>query len=311
MQQAVGSSGGSRRRRASLCRALGAAALVVAAQGACQDGGTASPRDLGGSSDGGGGGGDMPVADLMPRPAVMTTIRDLNDGKVAVGTFVQVSAVVTAPVAIGSAVTQNQECLYELYIAQGANLSPTPSLHDGIVVRQTEIVARGDMMIDPSQCQVRVPTTALGKVPRNNAVQVRATLQQRGSLRYLELMGGELLDRGPASAAELPQPVDVLTQQLVSGALGMATPAPFYDASGALVRLTRVTTLQRNATTQTFKVAPAAGGAETRINPAYLKIANAGFTAPADGTLYTSVLGIVTIDLGGTITPRDTADLKP
>jgi hypothetical protein len=290
------------------------AALFMGTLGACQEGGTTSPRDLGGSSDGGGGGGgggDLLAADLMPRPAMMTTIRDLNDGKVATGTFVQVSAVVTAPVAIGSAVTQNQECLYELYIAQPASLAPTPSLHDGIVVRQTEIVARGDMMIDPSQCQARVPQVALGKLGRTSAVQVRATLQQRGSLRYLELAGGEILDRGPAPAAELPQPVDVTTQQLVSGALGMPTPAPFYDASGALVRLGRAVTLQRNATTQTWKVAPAAGGAETRINPAYLKLQNAGFMAPADGTLYSSVLGIVTIDLGGTITPRDTADLKP
>jgi hypothetical protein len=289
----------------ALLLAGAACTLAMGAAGSlgCQEGGSSQPRDLsGGGSDG--GGGDLAGADLLEPPAMMTTIRDLNDGKVPVGTFVQVEAVVTAPRALASAINQNQVCLYELAIGQGA---ATPTLHDGILIRQDEKVASGDMMVDAAQCQARVPMTAVGKPARGAKVQVRAVFQKRGSLRYLDLTSGRLTDLGPASMAELPQPVDVTTQQLVSD----TGTAAFYDASGALVRFLRVGTGQRSSIQQTFKIAPTAGGAATRINPAYLKLADAAYMAPPDGTMLSAVIGIVSIDLGGTVSPRDTADVKP
>lgn len=278
--------------------------LGMALAGGCQEGGTAQPRDLGGSGSEDGG-GDLGGADLLERPAMMTTIRDINDGKVAVGSFVQVDAVVTSPRALASAISFGQICLYELVIGQTA---ATPTLHDGILIRQNETVSSSDMMFDVSQCQARVPMVTVGKVARGAKVRVRATVQLRGSLRFLDILGGQLSDLGPASLAELPQPVDVTTQQLTTG---MTTPMAFYDASGALVRFSRVATLQRSSTLQTFKIAPTAGGAETRVNPAYLKLADAAYMAPPDGTMFSTVTGIVSIDQGGTVSPRDTADLKP
>lgn len=284
---------------------LGAA---VSVWGGCQEGGTAQPRDLAGSGSGDGG-GDLGGADLLERPAMMTTVRDINDGKVAVGTFVQVDAVVTSPRAVASAISFGQICLYELVIGQTA---ATPTLHDGILIRQNETVASSDMMLDVSQCQARVPMVTVGKVARGAKVRVRATVQLRGSLRFLDLdsAGSQLSDLGPAPVAELPQPVDVTTQQLTTG---MTTPMAFYDASGALVRFSRVTTLQRSSTLQTFKIAPSMtmGGAETRVNPAYLKLADAAYMAPPDGTMFSTLTGIVSIDQGGTVSPRDTADIKP
>lgn len=269
----------------------------------CQEGGTTQPRDLGGGgiSDG----GDLAGADLLERPAMITTVRDINDGKVAVGTFVQVDAVVTSPRALASAINFGQICLYELVIGQSA---ATPTLHDGILIRQNENVASGDMMLEASQCQARVPMVTVGQVARGAKVRVRATVQLRGSLRFLDIMGGQLTDLGPASMAELPQPVDVTTQQLTTG---MTTPMAFYDASGALVRFTRVVTVQRSGTLQTFKIVPTTGGAETRINPAYLKVADAAYMAPPDNTMLSTLTGIVSIDQGGTVSPRDTADIKP
>lgn len=298
------------RRRTTLSMSMqitGWALLFVGAtlSSACQEGGTTQPRDLSGSGTDGGS-GDLASADLLERPAMMTTVRDINDGKVTVGTFVEVNAVVTSPRALASAINLNQVCLYELVIGQTA---ATPTLHDGILVRQDETVASGDMMVDVSQCQARVPMATVGKVARGAKVRVRATVQMRGSLRYLDITGGQLSDLGPASMAELPQPVDVTTQQLTTG---MTTPMAFYDASGALVRFSRVATTQRSNALQTFKIVPQmGGGVETRVNPAYLKLADAAYMAPPDNTLLSTLSGIVSIDQGGTVSPRDTADIKP
>lgn len=289
-------------------RTPGWALLFVGATlvGGCQEGGTAQPRDLGGSGSDDGG-GDLAGADLLERQAILTTIRDINDGKVAAGTFVQVDAVVTSPRALASAINFGQICLYELVIGQTAT---TPTLHDGILIRQNETVASGDMMFDASQCQARVPMVTVGKVARGAKLRVRATVQLRGSLRFLDIMGGQLSDLGPAQGSELPLPVDVTTQQLTTST-GTTTPMAFYDASGALVRFSRVVTVQRSSTLQTFKIAPTGGGAETRVNPAYLRLADAAYMAPPDSTMLSTLTGIVSIDQSGTVSPRDTADVKP
>ena len=270
----------------------------------CQQGSTQGVTDF--------GSGDMSVVrsdlagppDLSHPPATPITIRDLNDGKVTAGTWVQVDGVVTAPSVLGSAVMLNQQCLYELVIGQP---SPSPTLHDGIALRFTEIVASGDMMVIFADCQTRAPASMLGKVNRGDAVTVIAMYVTFGSLRYLNLIGGEIRSQGPAT--DQPQPVLVTTAQFPSATLGSITPAAFFDANGALVRFGASTTTQRNNLNFTFKIS--ANGAETRLLSAYLKVANAAFAPPADGTAYSSVTGLVSIDLAGTISPRDGADLKP
>lgn len=271
----------------------------------CQQNHSSGQTDLGSVSDLTTGAGDLKtVPDLMHPAGTVTTIRDINDGKVASGSWVQVDGVVTAPAVLGSAVMLNQQCLYELAIAQ---VSATPTLHDGILLRAVETVATGDMMVAPADCQVRAATSVLGKVARNDAVTVTAQFVTYGSLRYLLMTGGELRGNGPS--ASLPQPVAVGTSQFVSATLGSQTPAAFFDASAALVRFSTVTTTQRNNLNQSFKVSGA--GQETRIGPAYLKVANAAYSPPADGTSYSSVTGLVGIDLAGIVSPRDLADLKP
>jgi len=258
------------------------------------------------------GSGDMSLVrsdlagppDLSHPPAMPITIRDVNDGKVTAGTWVQVDGVVTAPSVLGSAVMLNQQCLYELVIGQP---SQSPTLHDGIALRFTETVASGDMMVTPADCQTRAPASMLGKVNRGDAVTVIAMYVTFGSLRYLSLVGGEIRSQGPAT--DQPQPVQVTTAQFPSATLGRITPAAFFDANGALVRFGASTTTQRNNLNLSFKIT--ANGAETRLLSAYLKVANAAFAPPADGTAYSSVTGIVSIDLAGTISPRDGADLKP
>jgi hypothetical protein len=147
----------------------------------------------------------------------------------------------------------------------------------------------------------------LGKVARDEAVTVVATYVTFGSLRYLNLAGGEIRSRGPA--VDLPQPVAVATAQFPSGTLGSITPAVFFDANGALVRFGAATTTQRNNLNQSFKIS--AAGAETRLGSPYLRVANAAYAPPPDGTNYSSITGLVAIDLAGTINPRDTADQKP
>ncbi|HND11199.1 MAG TPA: hypothetical protein PLY80_12220, partial [Pseudomonadota bacterium] len=74
-------------------------------------------------------------------------------------------------------------------------------------------------------------------------------------------------------------------------------------------RFSLVTTTQRNNLNQSFKVS--AAGIETRIGPAYLKLANAAYSPPADGTSYATVTGVVGIDLAGIVSPRNLADLLP
>lgn len=296
--------GMSMRRRGGFGRV--AAALVVAGlPTGCQQNHTSGMGDLGTGSDLATGGFDLKTSpDLMHPPGMMTTIRDLNDGKVAAGTWVQVDGVVTAPAVIGSAVMLNQQCLYELTIAQ---VSASPTLHDGILLRAVETVASGDMMVAPSDCQARAASSVLGKVARNDAVTVTAQFVVYGSLRYLTMTGGELRGSGPAPM--LPQPVLVNTSQLQSATLGSTTPAVFFDSNAALVRFAAVTTTQRNNLNQSFKVSQ--GGLETRIGPAYLKIANAAYSPPADGTTYALVTGLVGIDLAGVVMPRDLNDLRP
>ncbi len=285
----------------------GVCALVISGflTAGCQQSHSGGTGDLGTSGDLAKDSADLrTISDLMHPPAVMTTIRDLNDGKVAAGSWVQVEGVVTAPAVLGSAVMLNQQCLYELTIAQ---VAATPSLHDGILLRAVEMVATGDMMVAPADCQARAASSVLGKVARNEAVTVTAQFVVYGSLRYLTMTGGELRGSGPA--ATLPQPVTVSTSQLLSATLGSATPPAFFDANAALVRFALVTTTQRSAQNLSFKVSQS--GAETRIAPAYLKIANAAYAPPTDGTTYSALTGLVGIDLAGTVSPRDQTDLKP
>lgn len=280
--------------------------LAIALCGAgCQQNSSQGTSDLGGSMDLLGSRSDLhQPPDLSHPPAIVTTIRDINDGKVSPGTWVQIEGVVTSPSVLGSAIMQNQQCLYELVIGQPAT---TPTLHDGIALRLSEVVASADMMVSPGDCQNRAPGSLLGKVRRDDAVSVTAQFVVFGSLRYLHLAGGQLTSQGPA--ANKPQPVLVTTSQLVSATLGGVTPAAFFDANGALVRFAAVTTTQRNGLNLSWKIA--ASGSETRLGPAYLRVANAAFAPPADGTSYSSVTGIVAIDLAGTVTPRDAADLAP
>lgn len=279
--------------------------FALCAAGGCQQNHSTGSGDLGTVSDLSGGLGDLKtVPDLMHPAGTVTLIRDINDGKVTSGSWVEVDGVVTAPYVLGSAVMLNQQCLYELTIAQ---VSTSPTLHDGILLRAVETVASGDMMVSPADCQARAAGSVLGKVAMNDAVTVTAQFVTYGSLRYLLLTGGELRGKGPA--ASLPQPVPVSTSQLPSATLGALTPAAFFDANAALVRFSLVTTTQRNNLNQSFKVS--AAGVETRIGPAYLKLANAAYSPPADGTSYATVTGVVGIDLAGIVSPRNLADLLP
>jgi hypothetical protein len=284
---------------------IGFAVWTALCGAGCQETSSHGTSDLGTSTDLATTRADLyQPPDLSHPPAVSMTIRDINDGKVSAGTWVVVEGVVTAPSVLGSAIMLNQQCLYELVIGQPA---AAPTLHDGIALRLSEVVATGDMMVTPADCQSRAAGSILGKVSRGDAVTVTAQFVVFGSLRYLNLAGGQLTSQGPA--ATKPQPVLVTTSQLVSATLGGVTPAAFFDANGALVRFASVTTTQRNNLNQSWKIA--ASGSETRLGPAYLRVANAAFAPPADGTVYSSVTGIVAIDLAGTVTPRDASDLVP
>lgn len=238
-------------------------------------------------------------------PSVMTTIRDLNQGQQPSGTRVQFVGVVQSPVAYAYAVQQNEYCMYELVVVQA---SSSPTLQDGMVLRTSQRAVAPGMMITQAQCQQRAMTLPIGGVPRGHTAAVVGVLNvENTGQRVVYVTTGSVLDQGVAALQ--PTPVVVTPSQLVSAALGVA-PMSFQQSSGALVRMDTVTTTDRNVLQQTFKVV--AGGPDTtRVAPSYLRVANSAYMSPVDGTKLKSLIGLVSVDLGGTIWPRATDDLIP
>jgi hypothetical protein len=232
-------------------------------------------------------------------PSVMTTIRGLNQGQQPSGTRVQFVGVVQSPVAYAYAVQQNEYCMYELVVVQA---SSSPTLQDGMVLRTSQRAVAPGMMITQAQCQQRAMTLPIGGVPRGHTAAVVGVLNvENTGQRVVYVTTGSVQDQGVAALQ--PTPV------VVTAALGVA-PMSFQQSSGALVRMDTVTTTDRNVLQQTFKVV--AGGPDTtRVAPSYLRVANSAYMSPVDGSKLKSLIGLVSVDLGGTIWPRATDDLIP
>ena len=119
---------------------------------------------------------------------------------------------------------------------------------------------------------------------------------------------GSIISSGPAQTQ--PQPVVFTAAQLPSTAFGSPLVPQFAAAYGALVTIQGTVSSEMHTATLSFKVSPTAVDAsKTRVGTEYLQILNAPYTPPTDGTKYTSVTGLVSTDLGGTILPRATTDL--
>lgn len=292
-----------------MSRTTNALLLAALLSSACQNQ-TNPGNNVNDDGGGGGGGKDLASTPVTLGPLTMTTIRDLNSDKYPTGTHVQVSGVVQSPVAAGYAVLFNQGCLYELIVVQA---DPAPTLKDGIAVRFIQRdVATGDMMIRSSDCQQLAAGLEIGKAARGYQVEIQGTLVVQNGIHSIDLGSlGRVVNMGRAQTQ--PQPVPITPAQLPSGGVNTSPPpAAFIGAYGALVSLQGVVTSDSHAVTRTFRVSPSATDAnKTRLGTTYLRILDSNYTPPADGTRYSSVTGVVSIDQGGTVVPRGGDDLVP
>lgn len=233
----------------------------------------------------------------------MTTIRDLNADKFPTGTHVQVVGVMQSPVTAGYAVEFNKSCMYELVVVQA---DPTPTLKDGIVVRYINhnVATTADLGTTAANCQAMGTThIALG-----DTVTIKGTLVVTNGIHSIDLGTlGSVVSSGPAQTK--PTPVLITADQLPSAPFNSPLVPQFASAYGALVSLQNVVVSESHAFTLTYLVGTAMVNPRTRVSTEYLRLLDSTYMPLGNYTVYKSVTGVVSTDLGGTILPRGTTDL--
>lgn len=253
-------------------------------------------------------------ADLAAPMVKQVTIRDLNSpmGPVKTGDRVRFTGVVISPQTWITFDTNGTGFCYFRIMVMQADGSPT-TIRDGIAVTLGLKTTLGDMS-HITECSHMakmdaVGTTMLMAKPGDEVV-VEGKLASRGTgptaTRQIDVYKGDLVDKGAAAMMPVPLDADPMTYQQSQTGLAQA----FADAQGVLVTFKGVKVNSRDMMYQDFNVNTGdMGGARIATN--FLRVVNAGYMSPMNGTQLKSVTGIVTGDFKGTIWPRTESDIVP
>lgn len=257
---------------------------------------------------------DLAMPEDMARAAARDfTIRELNSptSNLKAGDRVHLSGVVISPQTWITSDDKAGFCYYRVFIMQ-ADGSPT-TIRDGVAVTLGLKATFGDMS-RISECSRLAKMDAIGTtmlaVKPGEELEIEGKYSLRGSgataTRQIDVYKGTLNDKGPAAMMPVPLDADPMTYQPAQTGL----PQAFADAQGVLVTFANVKVNTRDMMYQDFNASTTdMGGARIATN--FLRVANASYMSPMNGTTLKSVTGIVTGDFKGTIWPRTEADIAP
>ena len=257
---------------------------------------------------------DLAMPEDLARAAARDfTIRELNSptSNLKAGDRVHLSGVVISPQTWITSDDKAGFCYYRVFIMQ-ADGSPT-TIRDGVAVTLGLKATFGDMS-RISECSRLAKMDAIGTtmlaVKPGEELEIEGKYSLRGSgataTRQIDVYKGTLNDKGPAAMMPVPLDADPMTYQPAQTGL----PQAFADAQGVLVTFANVKVNTRDMMYQDFNASTTdMGGARIATN--FLRVANASYMSPMNGTTLKSVTGIVTGDFKGTIWPRTEADIVP
>ena len=255
---------------------------------------------------------DLAMPEDLARPVARDlTIRDLNSptSNLKAGDRVHLTGVVVSPQTWISSDDKAGFCYYRVFAMQ-ADGSPT-TIRDGLAVTLGLKTTFGDMS-RITECSRLAKMDAIGTtmlaVKPGDEVEIEGKYSLRGSgataTRQIDVYKGTLNDKGAAAMMPVPLDADPMTYQPAQTGL----PQAFADAQGVLVTFANVKVNTRDMMYQDFNASTTdMGGARIATN--FLRVTNATYMSPMNGTVLKSVTGIVTGDFKGTIWPRTEADI--